>query len=125
MMKQKTSCTKWHQAIQSDGYGRKWHKGKLHYAHRLAYEKKYGKFDGFLDHLCRNRSCVNPDHLEPVSHAENSRRGASAKITQRLADKIRVVYAQSGITQSETGRIFGIGQDQVSRIINNKCWKVL
>lgn len=46
------------------------------YVHRMKYEEKYGKIpDGMqLDHLCRNRSCVNPDHLEPVTQIENRQR---------------------------------------------------
>lgn len=45
-------------------------------AHRWAYEALVGKIpDGLeLDHLCRVHNCVNPDHLEPVTHAENIRR---------------------------------------------------
>lgn len=44
-------------------------------AHRLAYENLIGPVTSeTLDHLCRNRACCNPDHLEPVSHAENMRR---------------------------------------------------
>jgi len=46
------------------------------YAHRWAYEDACGSIpDGFeIDHLCRVRLCVNPVHLEPVTHAENHRR---------------------------------------------------
>lgn len=46
-------------------------------AHRVAYELLRGSIpDGLeLDHLCKNPSCVNPQHLEPVTHAENCRRG--------------------------------------------------
>lgn len=46
-------------------------------AHRLVYEILIGRVpDGReLDHLCRNRGCVNPDHLEPVTHRENLLRG--------------------------------------------------
>lgn len=51
------------------------------YIHRLSYECFVGEIpEGLvLDHLCRNRSCVNPDHLEPVSLEENIRRGEAGK----------------------------------------------
>lgn len=47
-------------------------------AHRYAYEYLIGPIPGGLqlDHLCRNRRCVNPEHLEPVTQAENIRRAA-------------------------------------------------
>lgn len=50
-------------------------------AHRWAYERAGGMIpDGYdIDHLCRNRACVNPEHLEPVTRQENIRRAASIK----------------------------------------------
>lgn len=46
-------------------------------AHRFSYELHFGPIpDGYeIDHLCRNRLCVNPSHLEPVTHRENLLRG--------------------------------------------------
>ena len=59
------------------GYGQFWVHGRLVKAHRYAYEMEYGPIpDGaVIDHLCRNRGCVNPLHLEAVSHRTNIRRG--------------------------------------------------
>jgi DNA-binding transcriptional ArsR family regulator len=61
---------------------------RLMYAHRFAYEVHKGAIpDGHvIDHLCRVRLCVNPDHLEPVTNAENIERGAgSDAVRQRQA----------------------------------------
>lgn len=72
-----TSCWEWDGAILKNGYGQLKGVKKVEYAHRIAYALFYGPVpDGLvIDHLCRNRGCVNPLHLEAVSNKENLLRG--------------------------------------------------
>jgi hypothetical protein len=71
------TCWNWTGADNGVGYGHLRFGRKDYYAHRLAYEDAYGAIpDGMvIDHLCRNRSCVRPDHLEAVTFRENLLRG--------------------------------------------------
>ena len=71
-------CWLW-TAATTNGYGVVQINGKLQRAHRVVYEALIGKIpEGLeIDHLCRNRSCVNPAHMEPVTGRENIARGES------------------------------------------------
>lgn len=77
-------CWLWTAATGNGGYGLwsppKASGQKMGVAHRFSYMTTVGPIpDGLeLDHLCRVRNCVRPDHLEPVTHAENMRRYAEA-----------------------------------------------
>ena len=75
-----TGCWLW-TASGKLGYGAFRFDGRQRQAHRLAYRKLVGEFDTALvcDHLCRTPACVNPAHIEPVTQAENVRRGDSGK----------------------------------------------
>jgi len=55
------------------GYGNFYYKQSNYKAHRIAYYLKHGEITGrkVIDHKCRNKSCINPDHLEAVSQLEN------------------------------------------------------
>lgn len=71
------TCWLWTACLNSAGYGQFWVKDRIVYAHRIAYELLVGPIPvGLeLDHLCRSPACVNPAHLEPVTHKENIQRG--------------------------------------------------
>ena len=72
------TCWIWVGAIDNHGYGKFRYKGRALGAHRIAYMLYYDKDipeDKQLDHLCRNRSCVNPKHLEIVTQETNIQRG--------------------------------------------------
>jgi len=72
-----SQCWLWTAFIGDGGYGQFSQDGKLQKAHRVAYTLLVGDIPvGLtLDHLCRTRSCVNPNHLEPVTQRENLLRG--------------------------------------------------
>ena len=75
---QKTDgCWLWQGHLQTNGYAQITIKKKRFYVHRLAYQWTKGRISEELelDHLCRNPACVNPKHLEMVTHQENIRRG--------------------------------------------------
>lgn len=66
-------CMEWQGEINRNGYGRLWFGGHRHMAHKFTFELYKGPIrEGMqLDHLCRNRCCVNPDHLEMVTPKQN------------------------------------------------------
>lgn len=75
-----STCTVWVGATNNKGYGLISVSGTVKLAHRVAYEAAFGPIpDGLIiDHKCRVRCCVKPEHLEAVTYSENLHRGRSA-----------------------------------------------
>lgn len=116
-----TQCWNWAGAT-THGYGKTTVNGVSVAAHRYMWEKLRGPIpEGLqLDHLCRNRSCVNPDHLEPVTNAENARRGAGAKLSYSEAEAIRKMAGT--VPCKEIASRFGVGQTAIRKIIRGDSW---
>jgi hypothetical protein len=76
-----TDCWIWTGAAEGHGYGQFWSGQRVVLAHRWAYEEIVGVIPSGLelDHLCRNPACVNPAHMEPVTHRENVKRGRAGE----------------------------------------------
>ena len=82
---QEGGCLVWEGARQGKGYGVVSYLGRQWLAHRLIFEAVKGAIpDGLhIDHLCRNRACCHPDHLEAVTPRENVMRGEVGERSRR------------------------------------------
>lgn len=97
-----SGCWLWEGFIRPDGYGAVWNNGRSTYAHIVVYELCKGvvPFGLQLDHLCRLRCCVNPDHLEAVTKIQNVLRGIGP-----TAKNARKTHCKRGHLFSETAVI--------------------
>lgn len=105
-----SGCWIWLGATTRDGYGKIYNR----MATSFFYEKFIGPIPTGLepDHLCKVRCCINPYHVELVTHKINCRRGSQTKLTEEQVLLIRL----SDERQRIIARKFGCSQAQVSRI---------
>lgn len=121
----KTGCWLWLLST-CDGYGQTWDGTikKVRLAHVVNYEKKYGPVPKGkeLDHfVCDTRRCCNPDHVKPVSHLANVRRGRKTKLNWRLVKKIRK-EAVAGKSHSCLAKKYGVRRKRIWSVVNLRCW---
>jgi hypothetical protein len=115
-----TGCWQWQLLTTRDGYGRMYRNKRGLCAHRVFYEQAKGPIPpGMqLDHLCRNRRCVNPDHLEVVTPTENTRRGTATKLT---ADDVTAIRASSEPNEVLAIR-YGVTASNIGAVRHGRSW---
>lgn len=123
-----TNCWE-HPSLDADGYARistSIDSARLSTSwHRYFYETFVGPVpDGLeLDHVCRNRSCCNPDHLEPVTSGRNHRRGERAKLTEATVAEAISRYQAGGVTFMRLASDYGVSYTTMRYAMHGKTWK--
>ena len=110
-------CWIWQLATMPTGYGYGTRGSKTILAHRIYYEEWVGPIPPGLhiDHLCRQKNCVNPGHLEAVTCRENLRRGKSTKLS---LDEVREICLRflGGESARALGEEFGVNHYYVHNV---------
>lgn len=113
-----THCWVWQRARNHEGYGKVGGGGPAHVAY---YRELVGPIPKglHLDHLCSNRVCVNPGHLEPVTPGENVRRSQTAKLNWDAVSEIR---ANPKTPRRVLAGRFGVTPGTISCVRTEKTW---
>lgn len=114
-------CWIWQGRLNRDGYGVYGHRN----AHRIAYESRVGPVAAGLeiDHLCRQRDCVNPDHLEPVTHTVNMRRASVTRLTFADAVLVRLMGLTTTLNGPQIADMLGIDRTYAWNILRGHSWR--
>lgn len=115
-----TPCRLWQRHLTKDGYGERRVAGRQRPTHVVEWEAVHGPVpDGLqLDHLCRQRACGEPTHLEPVPQIVNLQRGLVAKLNPEAVLAIRA----SDLPSDQLAKRFGVAIRTITSIRTGERW---
>lgn len=116
-------CWVWQGVASAGGYAQLRINGGVEYVHRWSYRQHKGEIPAGMevDHLCRNRLCMNPDHLEAVMPVTNVRRSRATKLTPEQVREIRAL--SDTLSNREIAARFGVHRITIHDIIQGRSWR--
>lgn len=139
LINKKGDCWEWLGKIEvGGGYGVFCVKLDTFKAHRVSLflHTKLDPKEMFVCHKCDNRSCVNPNHLFLGTNADNMKdallkgrmflgeKNHQSKLTMKDVIKIRKLYKDGNMSQSEISKMFPVSSKAINLIVNNKRWAI-
>lgn len=121
-----TGCWEWQGPRGGGGYGKLRVNNRYVSAHRWAYERVNGPVPTgmTLDHLCRNRLCCNPEHLEVVTNAVNVRRGKATKLDAATVAQMKWLMIREGPpTDKQLAAAFSVTPGTIRAIRIGYTWR--
>lgn len=120
-------CWEWQGRVSPQtGYGKKQFHSRTLLAHRWMWEQLFGPIPkgAVINHLCRNRACVNPHHLEVVSQAQNCRHGRASKLTEAQVAEIKAAKGDRKWGDgAKLARKYGVSGGLIHDIWNGRAWE--
>ena len=139
-----SGCTLWMGGDNGLGYGLVWHDGGMKRAHRVAWELERGPVPNglVLDHICRVRSCINPDHLFIGTARDNvgdaiakGRRPRMQQVRRAIGenhgrallteDDVRFIRSHRALGSRSLAMRFGVARSTVKNVLAGETWRHL